>query len=166
MSGQEGIDRLLAAESEATEIVSKARKEKTARIKQARDQAEDEIKKLRGDMDRDFKNAEFSGSGGGDKSAKLQADTEGQLAEIRRLAEANRVNVVRQILSWITTVDTTPPPKAGWQGNSLGVCPRGEGAPAFRPPERRLAAARGVWQAAVRVLPGCLFSMGGSGEVG
>eukprot|EP00283_Hemiselmis_rufescens_P003950 CAMPEP_0173418458 /NCGR_PEP_ID=MMETSP1357-20121228/601_1 /TAXON_ID=77926 /ORGANISM="Hemiselmis rufescens, Strain PCC563" /LENGTH=113 /DNA_ID=CAMNT_0014380951 /DNA_START=41 /DNA_END=382 /DNA_ORIENTATION=- len=111
MSGQEGIDRLLAAESEATEIVSKARKEKTARIKQARDEAEAEIKKLRGDMDRDFKNAEFSGTGGGDKSAKLMADTENQLGEIRRLAEANRVNVVRQILSWITTVDPPPPPK-------------------------------------------------------
>jgi V-type H+-transporting ATPase subunit G len=107
MSGQEGIDKLLAAESEATEIVSKARKEKTARIKQARDEAEAMIKKLRADMDRDFKNAEMAGTGGGEKSTKLAGETENQLAEIRRQAEANRVNVVRQILGWITTVDTS-----------------------------------------------------------
>lgn len=36
----------------------------------------------------------------GEKSSKLVQDTDTQLAEIKRSSEANRVNVVRQILSW------------------------------------------------------------------
>eukprot|EP00281_Chroomonas_sp_CCMP1168_P024744 CAMPEP_0206238020 /NCGR_PEP_ID=MMETSP0047_2-20121206/14588_1 /ASSEMBLY_ACC=CAM_ASM_000192 /TAXON_ID=195065 /ORGANISM="Chroomonas mesostigmatica_cf, Strain CCMP1168" /LENGTH=110 /DNA_ID=CAMNT_0053662519 /DNA_START=75 /DNA_END=407 /DNA_ORIENTATION=- len=109
MSGQEGIDRLLQAEQEATEIVSKARKEKSARIKQARDEAEAEIKKLRAKMESEFQDAQFKAIGGSDKSTRLAQETENGLNEIRRSAEANRVAVVRQILSWISTVDTTPP---------------------------------------------------------
>mmetsp|Transcript_57585 Transcript_57585/g.135178 ORF Transcript_57585/g.135178 Transcript_57585/m.135178 type:complete len:111 (+) Transcript_57585:31-363(+) len=108
MSGQEGIDRLLQAEQEATEIVSKARKEKQARIKQARDEAEQEIAKFRQTLEQEFNTAQFQDLGGGDKSAKLAQQTEMQLQEIRRLAQANAQNVSKQILQWIWTVDTTP----------------------------------------------------------
>mmetsp|Transcript_44419 Transcript_44419/g.89160 ORF Transcript_44419/g.89160 Transcript_44419/m.89160 type:complete len:111 (-) Transcript_44419:98-430(-) len=107
MSGQEGIDRLLQAEQEATEIVAKARKEKQARIKQARDEAEQEIAKFRQTLEQEFNSAQFQDLGGGDKSQKLAQQTEMQLQEIRRLAQANAPNVSKQILQWIWTVDTT-----------------------------------------------------------
>mmetsp|Transcript_63019 Transcript_63019/g.130971 ORF Transcript_63019/g.130971 Transcript_63019/m.130971 type:complete len:115 (+) Transcript_63019:37-381(+) len=111
-TGQDGIDRLLAAEMEATEIVSKARKEKQARIKQARDEAEQEITKFRQTLEQEFNAAQFSNLGGSDKSAKLAQTTEMQIQDIKRLAQSNAANVSKQILTWITNVDVTPPPKA------------------------------------------------------
>ncbi|EKX36624.1 hypothetical protein GUITHDRAFT_165679 [Guillardia theta CCMP2712] len=109
MSNQQGIDRLLQAEQEATETVQRARKAKAARIKQARDEAAEEINKYRQQLEMEYQKVQSSGMTISDKSARLNQETEGQLMEIRRSAEANRVNVVRQILAWVSSVDTNPP---------------------------------------------------------
>eukprot|EP00292_Cryptomonas_paramecium_P018470 CAMPEP_0113677642 /NCGR_PEP_ID=MMETSP0038_2-20120614/9406_1 /TAXON_ID=2898 /ORGANISM="Cryptomonas paramecium" /LENGTH=114 /DNA_ID=CAMNT_0000594993 /DNA_START=65 /DNA_END=409 /DNA_ORIENTATION=+ /assembly_acc=CAM_ASM_000170 len=112
VSGQEGIDRLLQAEQEATEIVAKARKEKAARIKAARDEAQAEIAKFRQQMEQEFQQAQFGVLSGGDKSIRLATETEAQLNEIKTRSATNRMPVLQQILSWIETVDVTPPKKA------------------------------------------------------
>ncbi|KAJ1468813.1 vacuolar ATPase [Baffinella frigidus] len=109
MSGQEGIDRLLQAEQDATEIVAKARKEKAARIKQARDEAEAEVKQYRSKLEQQFQESQSMAMGGSDKSVALAVETEKGLSDITRLAESNRVKVVREILTWVSSVDTTPP---------------------------------------------------------
>mmetsp|Transcript_92341 Transcript_92341/g.149111 ORF Transcript_92341/g.149111 Transcript_92341/m.149111 type:complete len:113 (-) Transcript_92341:504-842(-) len=112
MSGKDGIKTLLEAENKATESVAQARREKGARIKQARDEAYNEVKQYQAQLDTQLQTAVSQGMAQSDKSSKLASETENQLMEIRRNAEANRVNVVRQILAWVSTVDTTAPKAA------------------------------------------------------
>jgi len=109
MSGKDGIKTLLEAENRATESVQQARKEKVARIKQAREEAYKEVKQYEDQLKDQLKSAEAGGAVQGDKSTKLASETEAQLMEIRKNAEANRVNVVREVLKWVSTVDTTAP---------------------------------------------------------
>jgi len=105
----DSIKQLLDAENKATDQVQEARKKKAARIKQARDEAYHEVAQEQAKCDAELK-AEMSKSGTtSEKSTRLAVDTENQLKEIRRSAEANRVNVVRQVLAWVSTVDTTVP---------------------------------------------------------
>ncbi|CAG9464691.1 unnamed protein product [Pedinophyceae sp. YPF-701] len=107
-AGQDGIKRLIAAEAEAQEIVSKARRAKTERLKQAKAEAEREINAFKAQCDEGFRNAVTEGTtSSGSNLGKLQADMQAQISQVTRRAESQRPAVVKSLVSAVTTVPIT-----------------------------------------------------------
>ncbi len=100
-----GIQKLLTAEHEATEVVKAAKDEKVARLKQAKAEAEAEIAAYKASREAQFQ--VFSKERMGDTGAhskELAASTEKELAEINRQVASNSSAVVKMLLQSVTTV--------------------------------------------------------------
>jgi V-type H+-transporting ATPase subunit G len=104
-AGQDGIQRLLAAEQEAQQIVARARKEKAERLKQAKREAEKEIqayKKQREDayQKRIADDSNFSGA----NIKRLEQETNQAIKELQQNVASKKKMVLDTLLEFVTTV--------------------------------------------------------------
>uniref|UniRef100_A0A061S938 V-type proton ATPase subunit G n=1 Tax=Tetraselmis sp. GSL018 TaxID=582737 RepID=A0A061S938_9CHLO len=89
-SGQDGIQKLMAAEQEAQRIVNEARKQKSERLKAAKSEAEHEISSFRADCEAEFQKKIAQG---GDSSSaqygQMVQDTDKEIQNIK--AESDKL---------------------------------------------------------------------------
>ncbi|EFN56352.1 hypothetical protein CHLNCDRAFT_57605 [Chlorella variabilis] len=104
-AGQDGIQRLLAAEQEAQAIVAKARKAKTERLKQAKTEAEREIAAFKAEREAEFKRkvAEDSSSSQGNV-AKLTEESSKAVTSIQSSIASKKKEVLDLLMHHVTTV--------------------------------------------------------------
>jgi len=100
-----GIQKLLAAEHEATEIVKAAKDEKVMRLKQAKAEAESEIGSYKASREAQFQifSKERMGDSAG-HSSTLSKSTEAELGTIASDVSKNKKAVIDMLLKSVTTV--------------------------------------------------------------
>ncbi|KAL4438188.1 hypothetical protein ABPG77_010549 [Micractinium sp. CCAP 211/92] len=104
-AGQDGIQRLLAAEQEAQAIVQKARKAKADRLKQAKDEAEREIAAFKAEREADFKRkVSDHGSSSQDTSVRLAEESSRAVAHIQDAVQQKKKEVLELLMHHVTTV--------------------------------------------------------------
>lgn len=97
-----GIATLLQAEKEAHEIVSKARKYRQDKLKQAKTDAAKEIDSYKIQKDKELKEFEQKNAGGvGELEKKAEAGVQGELAEIKKIAEKKKDDVVKILIETV-----------------------------------------------------------------
>lgn len=102
---QDGIQKLLAAEQEAQQIVAKARKAKSDRLKQAKAEAEKEIQAYKQDRENAYQQKlSANSSNAGDTSKRLASESAKQEEEIKAAVQKNKQQVLDTILGYVTTV--------------------------------------------------------------
>lgn len=104
-AGQDGIQRLLAAEKEAQQIVANARKGKTDRLKQAKAEAEKEVKAYKQQREEAYQKriADDSSSSGANVS-RLEAESKEAIKTIQSSISAKKKEVSDQLLKYVTSV--------------------------------------------------------------
>nr|5BW9_J Chain J, V-type proton ATPase subunit G [Saccharomyces cerevisiae S288C]5BW9_L Chain L, V-type proton ATPase subunit G [Saccharomyces cerevisiae S288C]5BW9_N Chain N, V-type proton ATPase subunit G [Saccharomyces cerevisiae S288C]5BW9_j Chain j, V-type proton ATPase subunit G [Saccharomyces cerevisiae S288C]5BW9_l Chain l, V-type proton ATPase subunit G [Saccharomyces cerevisiae S288C]5BW9_n Chain n, V-type proton ATPase subunit G [Saccharomyces cerevisiae S288C]5D80_J Chain J, V-type prot len=101
-SQKNGIATLLQAEKEAHEIVSKARKYRQDKLKQAKTDAAKEIDSYKIQKDKELKEFEQKNAGGvGELEKKAEAGVQGELAEIKKIAEKKKDDVVKILIETV-----------------------------------------------------------------
>lgn len=103
--GADGIQKLLAAEAEAQQIVKAARDEKLAKIKQAQSEAEREVASYKAQREDTYR--QMMEQGKGDAAGRLQtltADTDSNIAELKGSVQSKKKAVVSDILGWVCKV--------------------------------------------------------------
>ena len=100
-----GIQKLLTAEHEATEVVKTAKDEKVARLKQAKAEATAEIEAYKASREAQFQifSKERLGDSAG-VSTSLAKTTEAELATISSDVSKNKQKVIDMLLKSVTTV--------------------------------------------------------------
>eukprot|EP00274_Cyanoptyche_gloeocystis_P004549 CAMPEP_0196654254 /NCGR_PEP_ID=MMETSP1086-20130531/3961_1 /TAXON_ID=77921 /ORGANISM="Cyanoptyche gloeocystis , Strain SAG4.97" /LENGTH=118 /DNA_ID=CAMNT_0041985913 /DNA_START=65 /DNA_END=421 /DNA_ORIENTATION=+ len=107
---QKGIQQLLQAEQEASDVVARARKARAARIKQAADEAQQEIKLYRHQREEAFKKlVEDRGGSMGERQRKLEQETAMQVVKMKQDVSLQRQNVMKMLLGYITNVNVDLP---------------------------------------------------------
>ena len=101
----QGIQKLLTAEHEATEIVKAAKDEKVMRLKQAKAEAEAEIAAYKAQREAQFQvfSKERMGDSAG-HSSELAKSTEAELAKISQDVAKNKDAVIEMLLKSVRTV--------------------------------------------------------------
>mmetsp|Transcript_127583 Transcript_127583/g.367066 ORF Transcript_127583/g.367066 Transcript_127583/m.367066 type:complete len:128 (+) Transcript_127583:59-442(+) len=95
-----GIQELMAAETRASQIVAEARMGRGDRMKQAKADAQELIDAYRAEKQEEFNNMVLSKGGSeGSASAKLQADTNKDIAELQAQFQKNAQKAVDVLLS-------------------------------------------------------------------
>eukprot|EP00163_Fabomonas_tropica_P010495 TRINITY_DN2064_c0_g1_i2.p1 TRINITY_DN2064_c0_g1~~TRINITY_DN2064_c0_g1_i2.p1 ORF type:complete len:112 (-),score=37.41 TRINITY_DN2064_c0_g1_i2:288-623(-) len=107
-SSNPGIRQLMAAEEEASKIVSEARKQRTQRLKQCKSEAEAQIKQFRDKEQQKFDaySKEKLGVSDEQKGDFLQK-TQETLGSIDNDLKSNKDAVVELLLKAVQTVDTS-----------------------------------------------------------
>mmetsp|Transcript_10194 Transcript_10194/g.30700 ORF Transcript_10194/g.30700 Transcript_10194/m.30700 type:complete len:118 (+) Transcript_10194:228-581(+) len=104
-AGQDGIQKLLAAEKEAQEIVAKARKAKSDRLKQAKAEAEKEIEAYKQDRENAYQQKQSANtSNAGDTSKRLEEESKKAEADIKAGVSKNKQQVLDTLLNHVTAV--------------------------------------------------------------
>lgn len=104
-AGQDGIQRLLAAEQEAQAIVAKARKAKADRLKQAKHEAESEIAAFKAEREAEFKRkVSDHGSSSQDNVARLTEESGRAVEHIKDSVQMKRKEVLNLLMHHVTTV--------------------------------------------------------------
>lgn len=104
-AGQDGIQRLLAAEQEAQKIIAQARKEKSERLKQAKREAEKEIAAYRQQREEAYKKQiSDDSSNSGANVKRLDKESSEAMHEIQQNISKKKKEVLDQLLSYVTTV--------------------------------------------------------------
>jgi V-type H+-transporting ATPase subunit G len=104
-AGQDGIQRLLAAEKEAQQIVAQARKAKSDRLKQAKAEAEKEIKAYKQQREEAYQKLisdDTSNSGATEK--RLESESKDTVKAIQKSISEKKKEVSDQLLSYVTSV--------------------------------------------------------------
>eukprot|EP00887_Chlorella_sp_A99_P007589 scaffold28.g7589.t1 len=104
-AGQDGIQRLLAAEQEAQAIVQKARQAKAARLKQAKDEAEREIVAYKAEREAEFKHKVATDSSSSQENVVRLADESARaVGAINKSIQARKADVLGMLLGHVTAV--------------------------------------------------------------
>ncbi|KAI7838338.1 hypothetical protein COHA_007906 [Chlorella ohadii] len=104
-AGQDGIQRLLAAEQEAQAIVTRARKAKTDRLKQAKDEAEREIAVFKSEREAEFKGKVTDHSSSSDANVTRLADESARAVKaIQDSVQHKKKEVLDLLMHHVTTV--------------------------------------------------------------
>jgi len=104
-SAHVGIQKLLEAESQASEVVAQAKKDKVMRLKQAKEEAENEIaayRALREEQFQKYKNERMGDSG--EYTKKIQLETDNAMRNIQISMDANKEKIITSLLQSVTTV--------------------------------------------------------------
>lgn len=113
-AGQDGIQKLLAAEKDAQEIVAKARKAKSERLKQAKAEAEKDIKAYTEDRENAYKQKESANSSNaGDTAKRLEKEATQSESDIKAGVSKNKSQVLDTLLSHVTEVRFPAPKETG-----------------------------------------------------
>lgn len=105
-AGQDGIQRLLAAEQEAQKIVAKARKDKSERLKQAKREAEKEIQGYKQQREDTYqKRIKDDSSNSGANVKRLDQESNDQMKEIQKNIAAKKKEVMDKLLGYVTEVN-------------------------------------------------------------
>ena len=101
----DGIQRLLKAEDEASSTIQRAREARTQRLRQAQSEAEKASQALKLKLESEFK-SELSKLDTGDSSnaAKLKQETDAELKVIEETFANNQQAVIDMLLFQVTTV--------------------------------------------------------------
>ncbi|OEU07532.1 H+-ATPase G subunit [Fragilariopsis cylindrus CCMP1102] len=100
MSTGAGIQELMAAETRASQIVAEARLGRGDRMKQAKADGQDLISTYRAEKQEEFNNMVLSKGGSeGSASAKLQSETNKDVADMEALFQKNAQKAVDVLLS-------------------------------------------------------------------
>ena len=100
MSNNTGIQELMAAETRASQIVAEARMARGDRMKQAKTDAQELIDAYRAEKQEEFNNRVLAAGGsGGSASAKLQAETQGEVQIMQGQFQRNSQKAVDVLLS-------------------------------------------------------------------
>eukprot|EP00210_Caulerpa_lentillifera_P002026 g1941.t1 len=100
------IQRLLAAEKAAQEIVDKARKERAEKMKLAKLEAENEIAEYRAERQAEYDaKVATSSSASGTTFKKLDDDTQAAIDAITRNLPSKKKDAVAMLVSHVTNVD-------------------------------------------------------------
>mmetsp|Transcript_11009 Transcript_11009/g.15485 ORF Transcript_11009/g.15485 Transcript_11009/m.15485 type:complete len:126 (+) Transcript_11009:80-457(+) len=95
-----GIQELMAAETRASQIVAEARIGRGDRMKQAKADAQELIDAYRAEKQEEFNNKVLAAGGsGGSASAKLQAETNGEVQQMQGQFQRNGQKAVDVLLS-------------------------------------------------------------------
>ncbi|XP_065183059.1 V-type proton ATPase subunit G-like [Sycon ciliatum] len=104
----QGIQKLLAAEKQAAEIVDAARKRKTRRLKQAKEEAAQDIENYRQEREKNFRDQHAKNQGSGDSFAQqVDQTTRQQLSTVTQQVGLNKDAVMARLLDLITDVQPT-----------------------------------------------------------
>ncbi|PSC70388.1 transmembrane ATPase [Micractinium conductrix] len=104
-AGQDGIQRLLAAEQEAQAIVAKARKAKSDRLKQAKEEAEREIAAFKAEREADFKRkVNDHGSSSQDNVVRLAEQSSKAVQGIQESIGQKKKHVLDLLMHHVTEV--------------------------------------------------------------
>ncbi|EWC43452.1 V-type proton ATPase subunit G [Drechslerella stenobrocha 248] len=104
-----GIQTLLNSEQEAQKIVQKARAHRVQRVKDARAEAQREIEEYRRKKEEEFAKFEAEHSGINAQAEKdAEKEIEGKLKEIALAGEQNRAQVVKDLITAVTSVKAEP----------------------------------------------------------
>mmetsp|Transcript_4661 Transcript_4661/g.10206 ORF Transcript_4661/g.10206 Transcript_4661/m.10206 type:complete len:126 (-) Transcript_4661:547-924(-) len=100
MSSGAGIQELMAAETRASQIVAEARMGRGDRMKQAKADSAELVGAYKAEKQEEFNNMVLSKGGSeGNASAKLQAETSKETANMEALFQKNAVKAVDVLLS-------------------------------------------------------------------
>mmetsp|Transcript_24620 Transcript_24620/g.67973 ORF Transcript_24620/g.67973 Transcript_24620/m.67973 type:complete len:126 (-) Transcript_24620:260-637(-) len=100
MSSGAGIQELMAAETRASQIVAEARMGRGDRMKQAKADSTELVAAYKAEKQEEFNNMVLSKGGSeGNASAKLQADTAKDIAELQSMFQKNAQKAVDVLLS-------------------------------------------------------------------
>uniref|UniRef100_A0A7S0RMW3 V-type proton ATPase subunit G n=1 Tax=Chlamydomonas leiostraca TaxID=1034604 RepID=A0A7S0RMW3_9CHLO len=103
--GADGIQKLLAAETEAQRIVSDSRKAKQDRLRQAKAEAEREIAAYRAEREGAYQKKLSEGTSGAQATAqRLANDTALQIQNIQAAVKAKKAQVVDLLVGYTSTV--------------------------------------------------------------
>jgi len=101
----QGIQTLIDAENEASNIVQNARQYRVKRLKDARAEAAKEIEELKAKKNAEFAEFEKTHSGSTDENAaKANLETEQKLREIETDYNNNKDKVVKQLVDSVLNV--------------------------------------------------------------
>lgn len=104
-SGQDGIQRLLAAEQEAQGIVTAARKAKADRLKQAKQEAEREIKAYKAQREEQYqKRISDDSTSSGANVKRLESESASTVKTIEKSIASKKKEVVDTLLAYVTHV--------------------------------------------------------------
>eukprot|EP00884_Botryococcus_braunii_P017243 jgi/Botrbrau1/4201/Bobra.0044s0006.1 len=104
-TGQDGIQRLLAAETEAQQIVAKARKAKADRLKQAKAEAEKEIKAYKAQREEQYqKRIAEDSTNSGANIKRLEKEAGDAVAAVQANVTKNKQKVLDTLLGFVTDV--------------------------------------------------------------
>lgn len=104
-AGQDGIQRLLAAEHEAQAIVQRARQAKAARLKQAKDEADAEVASYKAEREAEFKRKVAADSSSSqDNVVRLGEESSRAVAAIQASIAQKKGDVLDLLLGHITAV--------------------------------------------------------------
>lgn len=104
-SAHQGIQRLLEAESQASEVVAQAKKDKVLRLKLAKEEAENEIMAYRAMREAQFAKYSDERSGNtGEYTKKIQTETDAAMRNIQISIDANKEKIITSLLQSVTTV--------------------------------------------------------------
>ena len=108
-----GIQTLLEAEREASQIVQKSREYRTKRVREARDEAKNEIAEYKAKKEEEFKKFEAEHSKG-NQAAEDEAnkDAEKQIVQIKEAGKKGQAGVVKNLLSAVFDVKPVAPSAA------------------------------------------------------
>eukprot|EP00775_Hariotina_reticulata_P009598 gene9598-9761_t len=101
----DGIQKLLAAEQEASRIVAEARKAKAERLRQAKADAEREIAQYRAEREGAYqKKLSESSTGAASTLERMSKETEANIAQVHADVAAKKSQVVDLIVKYVTAV--------------------------------------------------------------
>ncbi|XP_057293953.1 V-type proton ATPase subunit G-like [Hydractinia symbiolongicarpus] len=100
----QGIQRLLAAEKKAADLVSEARKRKTKRLKQAKEEAIAEIEQFRNECEQKFREKQQSEMGQDDFQQRINEETNGKLLTMGEQVEINKGKVISRMLELVNDI--------------------------------------------------------------
>lgn len=104
--GADGIQKLLAAEQAAQNIIQAARTEKSTKIKQAQQEAEKEVAQYKEQREDAYKKMMEAGKGdAAGRLAKLESDTGASITSLEHAVQNKKPEVTTSIVGWVTKVN-------------------------------------------------------------
>jgi len=101
----DGIQKLLAAEQEASRIVAEARKAKSDRLRQAKAEAEKEIAAYKAEREGAYqKKLAESSSGAASTTERLKGETDRNILQVQADVKAKKSQVVDMLVGYVNTV--------------------------------------------------------------
>lgn len=103
--GADGIQKLLAAETEAQRIVTEARRGKQERLRQAKAEADREIAAYRAEREGAYQKKVSEGSSGAAATLqRLTAETNMTVQQIQANVKAKKPQILDMLTNYVTTV--------------------------------------------------------------
>ncbi|KAK9790588.1 hypothetical protein WJX73_008059 [Symbiochloris irregularis] len=104
-TGQDSIQRLIAAEQEAQKIVAAARKARTERLKQAKAEAEKEIKSYKKQREESYqKRISDDSSSSGANAKRLEGEGSNAKKALDKSIASKKQEVLDMLLKYVSTV--------------------------------------------------------------